>query len=605
VRGTQLILIAGLALAAAAPAFAQAAPSPAAAAQTGESARLAALFKQSDEDSLRRNPLSALLRGDLRYAREFGDYVTPAYFGAEKQAAERELAALRAIDRAKLPAQDQIAYDVFRWQTEQALKGLTPAMLALTAVRPIDHKTGLQTFFPDLSAGRGGAPFKTVADYEASLARIGGFTTYLDNSIVRFREGMASGVVQPKLVVDIVLEQLDALIAQGVDRSTFYQPVLNFPATVPAGDRARLTAAYRTTIQNQLIPGITRLRRFLADEYRPAARDSVGLGGMKGGDLLYRARVEDNTTLPLSPDEVHRIGLNEVARIRGEMERIKAKAGFKGTLPDFFEHIRTDAKFKAASREALTAGYEAIGKRVDARIGELFSTLPKTALRIEPVPAYREKSAAGGSYRQGTPDGATPGTFFFNAYDLPSRTTQGMETLYLHEGSPGHHFQVSLAQENTALPDFMRFGGNTAFIEGWALYAESLGPELGMFTDPYQAFGSLDDEMFRAVRLVVDTGLHAKGWSRERAVDYMLANTAQSRTEAESEINRYIANPGQALAYKIGQLKIRELRTRAEQALGPKFDVRDFHAQVLMTGALPLAILEAKIDRWIAEKKAA
>jgi uncharacterized protein (DUF885 family) len=605
VRGTQLILIAGLALAAGAPAFAQAAPSPAAAAQTGESARLAALFKQSDEDSLRRNPLSALLRGDLRYAREFGDYVTPAYFGAEKQAAERELAALRAIDRAKLPAQDQIAYDVFRWQTEQALKGLTPAMLALTAVRPIDHKTGLQTFFPDLSAGRGGAPFKTVADYEASLARIGGFTTYLDNSIVRFREGMASGVVQPKLVVDIVLEQLDALIAQGVDRSTFYQPVLNFPATVPAGDRARLTAAYRTTIQNQLIPGITRLRRFLADEYRPAARDSVGLGGMKGGDLLYRARVEDNTTLPLSPDEVHRIGLNEVARIRGEMERIKAKAGFKGTLPDFFEHIRTDAKFKAASREALTAGYEAIGKRVDARIGELFSTLPKTALRIEPVPAYREKSAAGGSYRQGTPDGATPGTFFFNAYDLPSRTTQGMETLYLHEGSPGHHFQVSLAQENTALPDFMRFGGNTAFIEGWALYAESLGPELGMFTDPYQAFGSLDDEMFRAVRLVVDTGLHAKGWSRERAVDYMLANTAQSRTEAESEINRYIANPGQALAYKIGQLKIRELRTRAEQALGPKFDVRDFHAQVLMTGALPLAILEAKIDRWIVEKKAA
>ncbi len=562
------------------------------------------MFKQSDEATLRRNPLSALLRGDLRFAREFGDYVTPAYFAAEKQAAERELAALRAIDRAKLPAQDQIAYDVFRWQTEQALKGLTADMLALTAVRPIDHKTGLQTFFPDLSAGRGGAPFKTVADYDASLARIGGFVSYLDNSIVRFREGMVSGVVQPKLVVDIVLEQLDALIAQGVDKSTFYQPVLNFPATVPAGDRARLTAAYRTTIQTQLLPGITRLRRFLADEYRPVARDSVGLGGMKGGELLYRARVEDNTTLPLSPDQVHQIGLDEVARIRGEMERIKSKTGFKGTLPEFFEHIRTDARFKAASRGALTAGYEAIGKRVDTRIGELFSTLPKTALRIEPVPAYREKSAAGGSYRQGTPDGSTPGTFFFNAYDLPSRTTQGMETLYLHEGAPGHHFQISLAQENTALPDFMRFGGNTAFVEGWALYAESLGPELGMLTDPYQAFGSLDDEMFRAVRLVVDTGIHAKGWSRERAVDYMLANTAQSRTESESEINRYIANPGQALAYKIGQLKIRELRSRAEQALGPRFDVRDFHAQVLMTGALPLAILEAKIDRWIAERKA-
>ena len=605
-REGHLLVTACAALIAAAPAPAQPAAAPAAlAAQSGESARLAAFFKQSDEDSLRRNPLSALLRGDLRYATQFGDYVTLAYFAAEKQAAERELRALRSIDRAALSPQDQIAYDVFKWQTERALKGLSPEMLALTAVRPIDHKTGLQTFFPDLSAGRGGAPFKTVADYEASLARIGGFATYLDNSIVRFREGMASGVVQPKLVVDIVVEQLDALLAQGVDKSTFNQPVLNFPATVPASERPRLIEAYRATIGTQLIPAITRLRRFLADEYRPAARDSVGLGGMKGGAALYRQRVEDNTTLPLSPDQVHQIGLDEVARIRGEMERIRAKTGFKGTLPAFFEHIRTEPKFKAASREALTQGYEAIGKRVDARIGELFSTVPKTNLRIEPVPAYREKSAAGGSYRQGTPDGATPGTFFFNAYDLPSRTTQGMETLYLHEGAPGHHFQISLAQENTALPDFMRFGGNTAFVEGWALYAESLGPELGMFTDPYQAFGSLDDEMFRAVRLVVDTGIHAKGWSRERAVDYMLANTAQSRTEAESEINRYIANPGQALAYKIGQLKIRELRTRAEKALGPKFDVRDFHAQVLMTGALPLAILEAKIDRWIAEKKAA
>jgi uncharacterized protein (DUF885 family) len=231
--------------------------------------------------------------------------------------------------------------------------------------------------------------------------------------------------------------------------------------------------------------------------------------------------------------------------------------------------------------------------------------LPKTRLEIRPYEPFREKFQAGGSYSQGAPDGSRPGIFYFNAYDLPSRTTPGMTTLYLHEGAPGHHFQISLAQENAALPDFMRFGGNTAFIEGWALYAESLGPELGMFTDPYQAFGSLDDEMFRAVRLVVDTGIHAKGWSRDRAVEYMLANTAQSRTEAESEINRYIANPGQALAYKIGQLKIRELRTRAEKALGPKFDIRDFHAQVLMTGALPLAILEQKIDRWIADKKPA
>jgi uncharacterized protein (DUF885 family) len=570
---------------------------------TSEAARLAALFKESDEAALRRNPIEALYRGDLRYAGQFGDYVTPAYFAAERAAAQSELARLGRIDRSKLNATDQLAYDVFKSQTERSLKSLSPEIIALSAVRPIDHKTGLQTFFPDLSSGRGAAPFKTVADYEASLSRMGGFITYLDNSIARFREGMASGVVQPKLVVDVVVEQMDSLIAQGIDKSTFYRPVLNFPADMPAAEKARLTAAYRTTIGEQLIPAMTRFRDFMAKEYRPAARDSVGMGQMSGGPQMYRHLVEQRTTLVLDPAQVHEVGLSEVARITAEMERIKNKVGFKGTLGEFFEHIRTDPRFKPASKEALAQAYYAIGKKVDARIGELFSTLPKTPLRIEPVPDYREKSAAGGSYQQGTPDGKTPGTFYFNSYDLPSRTTPGMETLYLHEGAPGHHFQISLAQENAALPEFMRFGGNTAFVEGWALYAESLGPEIGMFTDPYQLFGHYDDEIFRAIRLVVDTGLHSKGWSRQQAVDYMLAHSAISRTDAESEINRYIANPGQALAYKVGQMKIRELRTRAEKALGPRFDVREFHAQVLMTGALPLAVLEAKIDRWIAAKK--
>ena len=585
----------------ASPALAQAGEQQAA---TADSARLAALFKESDEASLLRNPIEALFRGDLRYAGQFGDYVTPAYWAAERAAAESDLARLREIDRSKLNATDQLAYDVFRWQTERTLKSLSPEILALSSVRPIDHKTGWQTFFPDISSGRGAAPFKTAADYEASLSRIAGFIAYLDNSTVRFREGMAAGVVQPKLVVDVVVEQMDALIAQGIDKSTFYRPALNFPADMPAAEKTRLTAAYRKTIGEQLIPAMTRFRSFLANEYRPVARDSVGMSGMRGGDVLYRHLVEQRTTLPLDPEAVHQTGLSEVARIKAEMERIKDKVGFKGTLNAFFEHVQTDPKFKPASKEALAQGYYAIGKTVDGRVGKLFSTLPKTPLRIEPVPDYREKSAAGGSYQQGTPDGATPGTFYFNSYDLPSRTTPGMETLYLHEGSPGHHFQISLAQENTALPEFMRFGGNTAFVEGWALYAESLGPELGMFTDPYQLFGHYDDEMFRAIRLVVDTGLHAKGWSRDQAVNYMLANSAIGRTDAESEINRYIANPGQALAYKVGQMKIRELRSKAERELGPRFDVREFHSQVLMTGALPLAILEQKIDRWIAEKKA-
>jgi uncharacterized protein (DUF885 family) len=403
------------------------------------------LFKESDEATLRRSPLEALLRGDLRYATQFGDYVTPAYFAAEREAAIRDFEQLRAIDRAALDPTQQIAYDVFRWQAEQSLKNNSPEILALTAVRPIDHKTGLQTFFPDVSSGRGAAPFKTVADYEAGLARIPGFTTYLDNSILQFREGMSTGVVQPKLVVDVVVEQLDALIAQGVEKSTFYGPILAFPDSIAAAEQRRLTAAYGEVIRTNLIPGLTRLRSFLVNEYRPAARESVGMGQMKGGAALYRHMVEQRTTLALEPEAVHQLGLREVARIQREMERIKTQVGFKGSLNQFFEHIRTDARFKPTSREALSEGYYAIGKTVDARIGELFSTIPKTPLKIEPVPAYREKSAAGGSYQQGAPDASRPGTFYFNAYDLPSRTTPGMETLYLHEGSPGHQFQTSLA----------------------------------------------------------------------------------------------------------------------------------------------------------------
>jgi uncharacterized protein (DUF885 family) len=325
---------------------------------------------------------------------------------------------------------------------------------------------------------------------------------------------------------------------------------------------------------------------------------------MKGGPQLYAHLIEQNTTLPLTAEYVHNLGLSEVARIRSEMETIKDKVGFKGSLAQFFEHIRTDPTFKPASKEWMTNRYYEIGKTVDARIGTLFSTLPKSKLEIRPVPPYREKTDAGGSYNPGTPDGSRPGVFYFNTYDLPSRTTPGMETLYLHEGAPGHHFQISLAQENEALPSFMRFGGGTAFVEGWALYAETLWDELGMQTDPYQRYGGLDDEMLRAMRLVVDTGLHAKGWTRDQAIKYMLDNSSMGKTDATSEVERYIAIPGQALAYKLGQLKILELRARAEKALGDRFDIREFHEQVLMTGALPLTVLESKIDRWIASERA-
>jgi uncharacterized protein (DUF885 family) len=302
-------------------------------------------------------------------------------------------------------------------------------------------------------------------------------------------------------------------------------------------------------------------------------------------------------------DEIHNIGLSEVARIKGEMEKVRTEVNFKGTLPEFFDHLRHDPKFKMASREALTQGYYDIGKTVDAVIGTQFKYLPKAPLEIRPYEEFREKYEAGGSYQQGTPDGSRPGIFYFNAYDLPSRTTPGMTTLYLHEGAPGHHFQISIAQENEKLPAFMRFGGNTAYVEGWALYAETLGYEMGLYTDPYQRFGTLSDEMLRAMRLVVDTGIHSKGWSREQAIDYMLANSDMGRTDATAEVERYIAIPSQALAYKIGALTISRLKEKAKTELGGKFDVREFHNEVLNTGALPLTVLEKKIDDWIASKK--
>jgi uncharacterized protein (DUF885 family) len=326
---------------------------------------------------------------------------------------------------------------------------------------------------------------------------------------------------------------------------------------------------------------------------------------MPGGDRLYAHLIERHTTTRMSADEIHRLGLSEVKRLQAELQGVKRKVGFTGSDKAFFDHIRTDPKFKVASKEVLTQGYYAIGKRVDANLPKLFRTVPQAQLEVRPVPPLTEKGAAGGSYEAGTADGARPGIFYFNAYDLPSRTTPGMETLYLHEGAPGHHFQIMLAYENEQLPAFQRFGGNTAFIEGWALYAQDLGPALGVYTDPYQYFGYLDSELFRAIRLVIDTGIHTKGWTRDQAIQYMLDNSSRGRSNAIAEVERYIATPGQALAYKIGQLKIRELKARAQQALGRRFDIRAFHEQVLMSGALPLPVLESKIDRWIAQTKRA
>jgi uncharacterized protein (DUF885 family) len=592
-------------LAAAAPAplaSAADAPGPAATATVADTARTAlrALFTTSDEAYLERNPIDALFRGDLRHADRFGEYLSDAYFAGERRAAEQDLAALGRIDRSALGPADRVSYDVFRYTREMDLRGYEPAVLAPTVVRPIDHFAGVHTWFPQVASGEGIAPFRNADDYDDNLKRLDGYVAFLDASIVRMREGLAAGIVQPKLVMQNVVEQLDNLLAQGIEGSTFYKPVLKFPDDLPAADRKRLGTAYATFIRERLNPAHQRLRDFIRDQYLPRARDIVGLGQMPGGPGLYRYLIAKMTTTGMEPQAIHALGLAEVARIQAGMERVRVQVGFEGSRQAFARFLTTDPRFAPPSREAMRESFRQIDGKVRAVVGREFARVPRSPLEIRPVPSFKEKSSAAGSYEQGTPDGSRPGVFYYNAYDLPARYTWGYETLFLHEAIPGHHYQVMLAIENAALPPFQRFGGNTAYVEGWALYTESLGPTFGLFTDPYQLYGHYNDEMLRAMRLVVDTGIHALGWSRDQAIAYMLDNSAMSRTDATAEVERYIAIPGQALAYKLGQLTIRRLRTEAEQALGAKFDPREFHSQVLDSGALPLEVLERKIRDWIA-----
>lgn len=599
----RLLLAASTALLMApAPLLAQSEPAPAAAASTApqtEHDKLFALFEDADARELAFNPLSRLYRGDEEGVDRLGDQLTDASFLAARTDVKLNLALLAQIDRAKLDETDQLAFDVFQYTQTRALAGMSDEMRALTEVRPLNHFFGFHNSYPNLASGIGAAPFKTLANYEDNLSRHDDYIAYLGRAIGRFREGMKSGVLETKLTVDIMVTQLTTQLDTPVAESQFMGPTKQFPESFSAEDKARLTAAYEAKTR-EIYTATAALRDFLRDEYLPAARESIGLSQMKGGPALYRLLVEDSTTLPLDPETIHQLGLSEVARIKAEMVKLQREVKFKGTLNQFFDYVRTDPRFKAKSREALTQDYYRVGREVDAKIGALFARLPKSPLEIRPYDPSTEKFEAGGSYESGSADGKRPGIFYFNAYDLPSRLTPGIVTLYLHEGAPGHHFQISLAQENEALPAFMRYGGTTAYVEGWALYAETLGNEMGFYKDPWNRYGTLQDEQLRAMRLVVDTGIHAKGWTRDQAIEYMLTNSGMTRTDVVAEVDRYIAIPGQALAYKIGALKIQELRKRAETKLGPKFDIRAFHDQVLSTGGLPLAVLEAKIDRWIA-----
>jgi len=567
-----------------------------------EHEKLFALFAASDERNLALNPVMAIFRGDMRRADRLGDFLTDAHDLASRTNTQLNLSELAQIDRSKLDDTDKLAYDVFKYNQERALEMSSPEISALTRVRPVNHFSGFHTFYPSFASGKGAAPFKTVEDYENNLSRHKDYIAISDRAIERFKEGMESGVLETTLTIDRVIKQFDTQLAIPLKESQFWGPMTMLPESFSGEEKARLTSEYEQATQD-IYDATTRMRDFLQTEYLPVARETIGLSDMKGGAKLYELMVEGSTTLPLTPDELHELGLREVKRVKNDMLAIKDEVEFDGTLNELFDFVRTDPQFKPESREALTQSYYRIGKEVDKKIGEYFSLLPKSELEIKPYDPAIEQFSAGGSYQPGTPDGARPGTFFFNAYDLPSRLTTGNVTLYLHEGAPGHHFQISLAQENDSLPSFMRFSFLPAFGEGWALYSETLGYEMGFFDDPWNRYGTLQDEQLRAMRLVVDTGIHAKGWSREKAIDFMLDNSGMTRTEVVAEVERYIAIPSQALSYKVGALKIQELRARAEQALGKNFDIREFHAQVLNSGGIPLAILEQKIDRWIASQK--
>ncbi|WP_120717505.1 DUF885 domain-containing protein [Tsuneonella amylolytica] len=548
---------------------------------------LYALFERTDRDMIARNPIAAWYRGDFSRTDTLGNLFSKDAILAERAAAQTAVADLAQIDRASLNADDRIAYDVFLYNQRNAIAGTEPAMLRFATALPVDHFTGFHISYPRLSTPGGPLPFETVADYDNTLKRHAEIPVLMDRAIAQFRTGMANGIVHPRVAVTTMIEQLDTQLKLTTEQSPYWKPVAEMPAGFAVADRTRLTAGFRQAIERDIRPSLQKLRTFLADEYLPKARESVGLGGLPGGDAVYAFEVENSTTLPLTPDAVHRLGLSEVARIETALAAARAEAGTR--KPEIYR-----------DKAALTEAWYDIQKKVDPLLPRLFSSIPRTPLEIKPYEEYREKFNLAASYNQGNPDTGKPGTFYFSGYDLPNREVSPTIALFMHEGNPGHHFQIMTKIENEDLPAFLRYGGFTAYSEGWGLYAESLGYELGLYDDPIEKIGAMQGgELLRAVRLVVDTGLHSKGWSRQQAVDYMIAH-GQPREFAESETNRYIVMPGQALAYKIGELKIKELRQRAEAALGDRFDVRRFHAQVLDTGALPMPVLEKKIDDWIA-----
>ncbi|MEO8011620.1 MAG: DUF885 domain-containing protein [Dokdonella sp.] len=577
------------------------APAAASAPTVDAATALDALFEEWHEAQLKANPIFATMLGDLRYNDQLPDFFS-AEFRAANEARERDfLERVKAIDREQLIGQHRLSRDIFVSDRELSLEGTQfPGwMLA------VDQTGNFGSYFAQFGSGASVQPFREVKHYDDFLARIARYPTLNHSAIANLREGIKARVVQPTVVIEKIIPQFAAHIVERAEDSVFWGPITNMPESFSAADRERLTAAYRQAISETLVPAYTIMRDFLRDEYLPAGRVEVGMMNLPNGKQWYAYSVRTQTTTDLSPEAIHQFGLDEVARILAEMNAVREQVTFAGDLPAFFEHLKNDDQFYFKTEEEALQAYRDVQQKINPLLPKLFDVLPKADYEVRPVEAFRAESSAGASYQSPTPDGSRPGVFYLNTFNLRAQPNFLVETLSIHEASPGHHFQISIQQEVESLPAFRRFGGYTAFSEGWALYAESLGKELGLFTDPYQWYGRLSDEQLRAMRLVVDTGLHYYGWTRQQAIDYMTTNSSMAESDVVSEVERYIVTQGQALAYKVGQRVIRELRNEAEAALGESFDVRAFHRQVLIDGALPMGVLQTKIREWIAQQKAA
>ncbi len=554
-----------------------------------------AYLEEAYQETLALYRLPSTYLGESRYNDTLPNYLSKEFSAKEIALNEKYKAGLAQFPDEILSEDQRLSKQLMLWEIDIALAEKE----YLKDLMPLDQMWSFHLSFGQLASGQGAQPFVTPQDYRNWLVRVEGYLAWMQSAEENMREGMEKGWVLPTTLIQKVIPQLAQMVTDTPEEHLFYAPIKNIPDSFGEADKENFTAAYTVMIQDQMIPAYRRLHDFMAGEYLAAGRESSGFDALAGGADYYQHAIKQYTTTNMTPEEIHQLGLSEVARIRTEMEAIKAEVGFEGDLIAFFDHVRTAEELMPFDApEQVIENFNAIHQRVIPKVNELFSLQPKTPFEVRRTEAFREASASA-EYNNGSLDGTRPGIFYVPIRDVTTYNVHQDEDLFLHEAIPGHHFQISLQQENTALPSFRKNLWYSAYGEGWALYTESLGKELGLYEDPYQYFGMLAAEMHRAIRLVVDTGLHAKGWTREQAIAYSLENESESEVKITSEIERYMANPGQALSYKIGQLKIRELRSKAETALGDKFDIREFHRVVLESGCIPLALLEEKVNRWI------